>query len=156
MPNNNPARHAMCLVLALPIIALPSMGFISGSSAQTEKAQTQSSQSSADTGQQQTMEGCIVRRETAFYIQPASGPQTKLNAGSSGQNLSSHEGQHVRVTGNQGATSGQTSSSSQTSTASGATSAEPELLITKIDVVADQCPAAIQNQIEQQKKSNPK
>jgi hypothetical protein len=153
MPSNT-ARNAMCLILALPIVALPTMG---ATSAQ-EQEQTQRSQStsSADSGQQQTVEGCIVRRESAFYIQPASGSQTKLNAGSSGQNLSSHEGQHVRITGNQTPSSGQ-ASSSQTSTAAGAgASTEPELLITRIDVVEDQCPPAIQSQIEQQKKSAPK
>ncbi|MCU1287254.1 MAG: hypothetical protein JWO13_3604 [Acidobacteriales bacterium] len=136
------------------------------------KVQSKSANDSAQTGQSssassqdqnsQTVEGCVVKRETAYYIQPATGDQMRVS--SSGQDLSANVGQHVRATGTsstntQSSTSGGMSGtqSSSTGTSGSSSSNEPELLVTKVDVVAQSCPPDIQNRIDKQNRSkNPK
>jgi hypothetical protein len=121
-------------------------------------------QSSRDSNGTNKLEGCIVKQASEFYIVPATGAATKLNAGD--QNLSAHEGHNVRLTGKMqsstassagqtGASQAGTSSQTGTSTASGGT--EPEFLVARVDMIESQCPADIQKRIDQSKeKSTPK
>jgi hypothetical protein len=91
-------------------------------------------------GTKKTIEGCVVKRETHFYIQPLEGNQIKLSAGS--QDVQSHEGQNIQA-------SGTIKSSSPAGSTSGGSN-KPELLVTSINVVNPQCPANIQKRIDQQ------
>jgi hypothetical protein len=94
-------------------------------------------------------------------LEPATGgAPTKVS--SSGKDVSSNVGQHVRLTGsNQASSQGgsQTSSSSGSSTgnmsgsSTGSASAEPEFVVTRVDVVAKECPADVQSRVNQDKKS---
>lgn len=132
---NSVVYLAMCLALATTMWAQSSS---SSGTTQSGSSDTQMQQSQAsDSSQGNSIEGCIVKRETAFYIQPKSGPATRLNAGS--QDLSSHVGQDVRVTGStedkSSASSSQGSAGSSTST-----SAEGDFLVSRVDVVAATCP----------------
>jgi hypothetical protein len=56
-----------------------------------------SNQSASNSGQEQSLEGCVTRRETDFYITPENGTPVKLR---SNQDLSSAENHNVRVRGN--------------------------------------------------------
>ena len=132
---NSVTYLAMCLALAATMWAQSSN---SSDTTQSGSSNTQMRQSQSSDNGQNSIEGCIVKRETAFYIQPKSGPATQLDAGS--QDLNSHVGQDVRVTGSQ-----QSSSSSQTSTgASSGTSAQGDFLVSRVDVVAAACPTDTQ------------
>ena len=121
-----------------------------------------------------TLEGCIVKENTDYFIQPASGDRERL---SSSQDLSSQVGHHVRVEGseqsntaasnNRTSTSGSASSETQNNAngsiagnagSSNATGTGPaannswngkDFLVTKVDTISESCPADIQNKINQ-------
>jgi hypothetical protein len=151
----NPVVYlAMCLALAAVMWAQSSSSSATTQSGNSEN-QMQQSQSSGN-NQQETIEGCIVKRETAFYIQPTSGaPATQLNAG--GQNLSSHVGQQVRISGTRenNTNTSQTASGSQTSTGMSNSSAAGDLLVSRVDVVAATCPADTQGRHGGMQQQNP-
>jgi hypothetical protein len=156
-----------------------------GSTAQSSSsAPSQSSASSSDMSSpaaangQQTIDGCIVKENTDYFIQPLLGDRRHL-AGS--QDLSSNVGKHVRVQGtdesttasaaastnDRTATSGSASSETQnnaagsiagnagSSNASGtgpaASSMDKDFLVTKVEKVSESCPADIQSKIDQNK-----
>jgi hypothetical protein len=109
--------------------------------------QSSMSQSSSASGNaaEHTIEGCIVRQETDYYIQPASGQPTKL---SGSQDLASHVGHHVVVHGSNQSTSasnastpgpysGSAASSGQSSDSSGAFN------VTKLEMISTDCPSAM-------------
>src|SRR5262249_18787664 len=60
---------------------------------------------------EQTIDGCIIKKSTTYYIQPSGGAPTKLGES---PDVASHEGQHVVVHGSQ-----------QGSSASGAAGTNP-------------------------------
>jgi hypothetical protein len=149
--------HKIGLVVAMAILIALASGC--GKVQSRERAAKEQSGQSASAGNAQTVEGCVVRQQTAFYIQPATGDKTKLNAGN--QDLSTHVGHNVRVSGNASDTGTQTSSGTQTSTGATGMSAtgkaEPELMVTRVDMIADSCPPEIQKRIDADKNtSNPK
>jgi hypothetical protein len=143
------------LVVAMAIL----IGLVSGCGKvqSRERAAKEQGGQSASAGNAQSVEGCVIRRESAFYIQPATGDKTKLNSG--GQDLDSHVGKNVRVSGNMN-NSGSQSGNAQSSTGATGTdtgAAEPELLVTRVDVIADSCPPEIQRRADADKnKSNTK
>jgi hypothetical protein len=141
--------HTIGLVATLAIFVVLATGCSRTQSKGRDAEQAGQGSSSAAN---QTVEGCIVRAEQGYYIQPASGEKTKLNPGS--QDLSAHVGHNVRVSGS--------ASDTGTPTSTGATGMspggkEPELMVTKVDVVAETCPVDIQKKIDADKdKSAPK
>ena len=133
----------------------------SGSSQSTTgSSQSTTDQTASSTAGSDMLEGCVFKRHTELYLEPASGgAATKIS--SSGKDVSSNVGQNVKLSGtNQsGSQSGSQTSSTGTSggtmTGSSASSTgEPEFVVTKVDVVAKECPADIQSRIDQDKKTN--
>jgi hypothetical protein len=132
-------------VLRIAILLVMAVTFSAGFTSNTTRANTQRGQTaSKSSGQQQTIEGCLLRKETAFYIQPRDGEATRVNAG--GQDLATHMGQHVQLTGTM--KSGDSSPSSY-----GPNAGSTQLLITRVDVMEATCPADIQKKIDDQKKN---
>lgn len=75
------------------------------------------SNKSANSGKEKTVEGCVVRQQTDYFIFPKKGQPLRA----SGQDLSAHVGHHVKVHGTEGNASGSMASSSgNTGGASGA------------------------------------
>ena len=137
-------------VIRIVILLVMAVTFSSGCTSGTTRANTQGDQSAnKNSGQQQTIEGCLVRKETAFYIQPHDGDATRVNA--EDQDLSSHMGQDIQLTGNMQPDNSQASPSSTGSTANA-----PQLVVTRVDVVAATCPDDIQKKIDDQKKQKSK
>jgi len=148
--------HTIGLVASLAILLALSTG-CNRMQSKNRATEEQTSQSATGAANQQTIEGCVIRAEQAYYIQPATGEKTKLNTGS--QDWSGHVGHNVRVSGNMNDAGSQTpSGNTQTSAGStGAGAGAPELMVTKVDVVAESCPAEIQKRIDADKdKSAPK
>ncbi|MCU1307761.1 MAG: hypothetical protein JWN45_2456 [Acidobacteriaceae bacterium] len=147
--------HKIGLVVAMAILIALASGC--GKMQSRERGAKEQGGQSASAGNAQTVEGCVIRRESAFYIQPAAGDKTKLNSG--GQDLDSHVGKNVRVSGNMN-NSGSQSGNAQSPTGATGTdtgTAEPELLVTRVDVIADTCPPDIQRRADADKnKSTPK
>jgi len=126
----------------------------SGQTSSTGQTPDQStSATSSQTGQQAQVEGCVVKRQTDLYIQPAAGDQMKVNAG--GQDVASHVGQNVRLTGKQGSSSASSTSgtSGQTGSSQAAGGGE-EFLVTRVDVVAEECPPEIKAKIAAHEKES--
>lgn len=113
----------------------------------------------------QTVEGCVYREQSDYYIFPASGNQGMKV---SGQDLSSHLGHHVVLHGNQQpsgadnmASNAGTTTSSSTVSPSGSSStsraqagtgnmntSDQEFVVDRIDMVSESCPTDIQNKIQ--------
>src|SRR5260370_40448775 len=145
--------HKIGLVVAMTILIALASGC--GKVQSRERAAKEQSGQSASAGNAQTVEGCVIRRESAFYIQPVTGDKTKLNSG--GQDLDSHVGKNVRVSGNMNNPQSGSAQGSTGTTGTDTGTAEPELLVTRVDVIADTCPPDIQKRADAEKnKSNPK
>jgi hypothetical protein len=148
--------HNIGLVVAMGILIALASGC--GKVQSRERAAKEQGGQSASAGNAQTVEGCVIRRESAYYIQPATGDKTKLNSG--GQDLDSHVGHNVRVSGNMNnspSPSGSAQSSGGTVGASDTGTAEPELLVSRVDMISESCPPEIQKKADADKnKSNPK
>ncbi len=117
-----------------------------------------SSQSQASTGSgnggDQTLEGCIVREQTDYYIQPSGGGTPTKLSGST--DVSSHVGHHVVVHGSPSAASSASSSGSATSGQSSDSGAQT-FNVTKLEMVSTDCPASAQpNPGSSQDSANPK
>lgn len=129
-----------------------------------------------------SVEGCIERKQTDYYLQPETGQPIKLN---SSQDLSQHLGHRVRVEGNmnQGSSSGapgsgtygsegtsttanstggtsnnsadrSTSASQSARVSNSANGPRQEMLVTRIDMISATCPAGMQNQNSPTSKPN--
>jgi hypothetical protein len=135
------------------LTALAVAGLFNRSSAQSQPQSSQSSpqtsQSSSQNNDQQTLDGCLVREEHAIYLMPANGDKTRVSAG--GQDLNSHMGEEVKLSGKQG---GSQSSSPNSSSSASAASNDNQFVVTKVDVVAHTCPTDIQSRIDQDKKKS--
>jgi hypothetical protein len=142
--------HTIGLVTSLAILLALSTG-CNKMQSKGRASEEQTSQSATGAAKQQTIEGCVVRAEQAYYIQPATGDKTKLNTGS--QDVSAHVGHNVRVSGNMNEAGSQApSGGTQTSAGgAGAGAAAPELVVTRVDVVAESCPPEIQKRIDADK-----
>jgi hypothetical protein len=126
------------------------------------------SQSGTATTNQSSLEGCVIKRETDYFLQPETGEAVKLN---SSQDLSPHVGHRVRVEGNvnnavNSNATGADSNSSMNSGSSGsygsnanAGSAKVEngssspsgtqyqtFDVTRVDMISESCPSGMQNQ----------
>jgi hypothetical protein len=82
-----------------------------GNQSTTSKTETQSSTSQSSTSTQmgapsgaQTVEGCLVREQTDYFLVPQSGNPIKVQA-SAGEDYSEHAGHKVKVTGSESALS---------------------------------------------------
>ena len=105
----------------------------SSSSAPSQSSASSDMSSQASANSQQTLEGCIVKDNTDYFIQPMSGERRHLTGSS--QDLSSNVGKHVRVQGTDESTaasasatspSSSTSASSDRTATSGSSSAESQ------------------------------
>jgi hypothetical protein len=152
------SQVVFCAVFAFAMFAQSSTGNsgqASGSSSSSDPyqgSQNQGSQTSSGAGNQQSsIEGCIFERRTAYYIQPVNGDApTQLSAGN--QDLSSYQGQDVRVSGNMTGgsnTSASNSTSGSTGSVAGTADQGQILQVTRVDEVAKHCPANTQQQIDQ-------
>src|SRR5882724_9253731 len=125
------------------------------SQATTGASQSTTDQTAASTPSAETLEGCIFKRHTEIYLEPASGG-TATKISSSGKDVSANVGQNVRLSGNTQSAQG-SSTGSATGNMSGSSSAnasgEPEFVVTRVDIVAKECPADIQSRVDQDKKS---
>jgi hypothetical protein len=123
------------------------------------------SQSGTSTTNQSSLEGCIVKHETDYFLQPDNGQAVKLN---SSQELSQHVGHHVRVEGNvnnglnSNATGTEANSSSASNGSYGSNSASTGKVengnsspsgtqyqtfdVTRVDMISESCPSGMQNQ----------
>ena len=172
---------AFCLFTLVAIAQAPSS---SSSSTQTPSASsgqsTASDQAAANSGEQ-TLDGCIVKEQADYFIQPESGDRERLTGS---QDLSPHVGHHVKVHGLEAANSASTGSSSNASdrtSTSGTASKETQnnaagsmagnagssnatgtgshasnvsgknFNVTRVDMVSESCPASIQSKIDQNK-----
>jgi hypothetical protein len=70
----------------------------SDSGVSSSNSSSMNNESSASAGSQKTLEGCIVKENTDYFLQPLTGQREKLN---SREDLSSKVGQNVRVQGNE-------------------------------------------------------
>lgn len=83
---------------------------------QSNSQSTMNEQSQSNSAQDQTIEGCVIKQSTAYYITPinsSTGAQVKLDSNS--QDLSSVENKDVRVTGHYENQSGSNESNTTTS-----------------------------------------
>lgn len=165
-----------------------------GSLNTANSANSSSKSTMADnTDANKTVDGCIVKEKTDYFIQPASGERERL---SGSQDLASHVGHHVRVEGTEqsamasnsgsnpsGSSDTNTTASNDRSSTSGTASSETQnnangsiagnagssnatgtsasssdnnwsgkdLLVTRVDMVSESCPADIQSKIDQNK-----
>ncbi len=71
----------------------------SQSSQNSQNSQSSQSANSMSNGQQQSLEGCVVRRETDYYIQPDNGTAVRLRGS---QDMSRAENHRAHVTGSYG------------------------------------------------------
>ena len=128
------------------------------------------SQSGTSTTNQSSLEGCVIKHETDYFLQPETGQPVKL---SSSQDLSQHVGHRVRVEGNvnnavnSNATGTESNSSMNSSSASNGSygsnsststgkvengSSSPSgthyqtFDVTRVDMVSETCPSGMQNQ----------
>lgn len=123
------------IALAMPLL------FAVGMIAQTTN--TQPGMGSASQGvhgpqETTTIEGCVVRQNTEYFILPANGEAVHVSP--SGEHVSAHLGHLVRLHGTE-----QTSTSASNVSTSGGTSgtATNELVVHRIDMVSQTCPADI-------------
>jgi len=120
----------------------------------TGASQSTTDQTAASTPGSETLEGCVFKRHTELYLESASGG-TATKISSSGNDVSSNVGQNVRLTGsnqNSAASSGSSSGNMSGSSSGTSASGEPEFVVTRVDVVAKECPADIQSKVDQDKK----
>lgn len=107
-----------------------------GSQTSTPQSAQAGSQTAAG---EQTIEGCIVRQATTYFIQPASGPPEKL---SESPDVAKNEGSHVVVHGTEQSSSASNAANPESSPAATGqpSSAEPTFNVTRVDTVETNCP----------------
>lgn len=125
----------VCLMLGLVTLAFSSNRNKPGNH-NNAAVQADNSDRQANKERERTIEGCIIREETVYFIQPPTGQRTRLNAGKT--DLSSHVGQNARVSGTTSADNS-SASKSQSSTSPGTETGE--LLVTRVDMISEKCPA---------------
>jgi hypothetical protein len=103
-------------------------------------------------GKQKSLEGCVVREDTYYYLQPKHGQRVRLSPSS---DVSQNEGHHVRLHGsqsnsnatnngsNQTANSGASESQSQDANSAGGMNSSngQEFLVSRVDLISSTCPA---------------
>jgi len=129
----------------------PSQSSSSGSSMQSGSSATSHSRKHRSTDQANNLEGCVVRQETDYFIQPVRGARVHLNGGN--QDLSKYVGQEVRISGrynpydqnNENSAQATTQPSGAPVTGSVGTGKATDktdqvFLVTRVDKVSDTCP----------------
>ena len=120
----------------------------SSQSALSSSSNTQASSGNSASAADESLEGCVVKQETDYFIQPVSGSRVHLNA--KNQHLSGYVGQDVRVHGRHWDPNAQNNenSSQASSQPSGApvtgavsTGKGQDFLVDRVDVVSATCPA---------------
>lgn len=106
------------------------------------------SQSGTTATSQPSLEGCVIRQQTDYFLQPDNGQPVKLN---SSQDLRQHVGHRVRVHGtvkNASSSNNGNGASSSSADQSGKAAGTQygEITVTKVDTISETCPAAMQNQ----------
>lgn len=116
-----------------------------GNSAKAGEADQTSSATQAN-----TLEGCVVRQETEYFIQPVSGSRVQVNGGS--EDLSQYVGKDVRLHGrwnpyrNNNANDHQATTQPSGAPITGAVSTDKGddnnqyFLVTRVDKISDTCP----------------
>jgi len=93
-------------------------------------------------GNQQVVEGCIVRRQTAYYIQPVNGPAMRLRGNQSFRGLENHSarvyGQPEPPAGAYANQAGQTGAIASTPDAG---DQAQDFLVTRVQSLSATCPA---------------
>jgi len=100
------------------------------------------SQAASDT--EQMMEGCIIREQSDYFLEPINGQEVHL----SGPDVAQHVNHHVRVHGNEQPSQASNSTGTAGSMAGSSSSAgnsAPEFLVTRVDMVSESCPANLQH-----------
>jgi hypothetical protein len=134
----------------------------SGSTGSMSQGSGQSSSNSSMSGggaNDQTIEGCIVKQETDYYIQPSSGgAPTKV----SGSDVAAHVGHHVVVHGSQQSSSASNAanpssgSSSSAASPSSGSSGDQTFNVTKVEMIATDCGSSKGNSGTSPDSANPK
>jgi len=144
------------LVLLTMLVFCAFAAFAQNNPSSPTSSAPQSAQGANQTGTsagEQTIDGCIVKKSTTFYIQPSSGAPQKL---SESPDVASNEGHHVVVHGSQqsgsAANAGNTNPSSAAGGQSSGSSGEQTFNVTRVDSISSNCPANMQ----QKDNSNPK
>lgn len=187
----NALLFAVVLVFAFAVAAQDSRGsstsqYPSSGSSQSDASQqstgsmgqsgsqagstTSSGQSSTDQTAGATVEGCIYREASEYFIYPTHGSEMKV----SGQDVSSHVGHHVKLHGSQNAAASSSANAGGVSGAVGDTTTSPgtqssaqgsmagnkgqagsasatsgnEFVVERVDMVSATCPAKIRKKIE--------
>ena len=141
------------IVVSTVVVAAAGAGSAqTNSPSQSSPNSAQSSQSSSgQSSDNQSIEGCLVREEHAIYLMPASGDKVQVSS-SGNQDLNSHMGEEVRLSGS--GNQGNSQSASSTSGSSNYSGNEPQFVVTRVDAVSRTCPKDIQNRIDQDKARN--
>jgi hypothetical protein len=103
------------------------------------------SQSGTSTTDQSSLEGCIVKLETDYFLQPENGQPVKLN---SSQDLSQHIGHRVRIEGNISRQANPSASTGKMENGSSSPSGTQyqTINVTRVDMISESCPSGMQNQ----------
>jgi hypothetical protein len=152
-------KHLSLLFISILMVALGAwaQSGSSGSSTSGNSAQTGStseaqgsmgsqagSQASAGGGNQQTLEGCIIKDQQTYYLEPLNGSEVRLH----GSNVSQHVNHHVQVKGTEQSASNSsgTSGAMAGQSSSGANPNAPtDFLVTEVDMVSESCPANLKH-----------
>ena len=151
--------HPSLLVLTIVLFAVAGLAQTAGSSSDSSQSSAQTGSSSGTSGSmasqagsqtagsdtEQMMEGCIIRDQQDYYLEPINGQEVHLN----GPDVAQHVNHHVRIHGNeqpsQTANSGSAGAMAGSSSSGSSTSNPPEFLVTRVDMVSESCPANLQH-----------
>jgi len=103
-------------------------------------------QSGTNAGSPTSLEGCVIRQQTDYFLQLDTGQPVKLN---SSEDLSQHVGHRVRVQGTSTSTSGSSASNPTNSTggeaSSEANNQSQEIMVTQVETISETCPSPNQS-----------
>jgi len=103
-------------------------------------------QSGINAGSPTSLEGCVIRQQTDYFLQLDTGQPVKLN---SSEDLSQHVGHRVRVQGTSTSTSGSSASNPTNSTggeaSSEANNQSQEIMVTQVETISETCPSPNQS-----------
>jgi hypothetical protein len=152
--------HPSLLVLTILLFAAAGLAQTAGSSSGSSQSSAQTGSSSGTSGSmasqagsqtagsdtEQMMEGCIIREQQDYFLEPINGQEVHL----SGPDVAQHVNHQVRIHGNQqpsqSSSSGSTGSmAGASSSASGSAANAPEFLVTRVDMVSASCPANLRH-----------
>ncbi len=99
------AVEVVCLLFAVWAVAQTSAGTQNNPAATTTTTTTTTTNQTTTSGPQRTVEGCVVKEASDYFLIPRSGNPIELQA-STGEDLSAHEGHKVKVQGVESAMTG--------------------------------------------------